>query len=141
MYVIQVGVDDRQTGEFRWLARATPRRPREDSLNAAKPTVECMHTFMHIIEAVDINWDPAKARANVARHGIAFEDAEPVLTDPVGLTREDPDARGEARFVTVGADALGRIVAVVYAYRDDDVRLISARPAARKEKEAYAQGI
>ena len=81
------------------------------------------------------------ARANLARHGIAFEDAELALSDPVALTREDPDARGEARFVTVGADAVGRIVAVVYAYRDDDVRLISARPATRKEKEAYAQGI
>ena len=86
-------------------------------------------------------WNPAKARANIARHGIAFEDAELALTDPAGLTREDPDARGEARFVTVGADALGRIVAVVYAYSGDDVRLISARPATRKEKEAYAQGI
>ena len=90
---------------------------------------------------METNWDPAKARANVARHGIAFEDAELALTDPAGLTREDPDARGEARFITVGADALGRIVAVVYAYRGDDVRLISARPATRREKEAYAQGI
>ena len=86
-------------------------------------------------------WNPAKARANIARHGIAFEDAELALTDPAGLTREDPDARGEARFVTVGTDALGRMVAVVYAYRGDDIRLISARPATRKEKEAYAQGI
>ena len=86
-------------------------------------------------------WNPAKARANIARHGIAFEDAELALTDPAGLTREDPDARGEAQFVTVGADALGRIVAVVYAYIGDDIRLISARPATRKEKEAYAQGI
>ena len=90
---------------------------------------------------METNWDPAKARANVARHGVAFEDAELALTDPAGLTREDPDARGEARFLTVGADALGRIVALVYAYRGDDVRLISARPATRREKEAYAQGI
>ena len=90
---------------------------------------------------METNWDPAKARVNVTRHGVAFEDAELALTDPAGLTREDPDARGEARFVTVGADALGRIVAVVYAYRGDDVRLISARPATRREKEAYAQGI
>lgn len=90
---------------------------------------------------METNWDPAKARANLARHGIAFEDAELVLSDPAGLTREDPDAEGEARFVAVGADAFGRLVAVVYAHRGDDVRLISARPATRKEKEAYAQGI
>ena len=60
---------------------------------------------------------------------------------PSGLTRKDPDARGEERFVTVGGDAVGRIVAVVYAYREEDVRLISARPATRKEKDAYAKAI
>ena len=75
------------------------------------------------------------------RHAIAFEDAELALSDPAGLTRENPDAEGEARFVTAGADALGRIVAVVHAHRCDDVRLISARPATRREKEAYAQRI
>lgn len=66
---------------------------------------------------METNWDPAKACANLACHGIAFEDAELALSDPTGLTREDPDARGESRFVTIGADALGRIVAVVYTYR------------------------
>lgn len=90
---------------------------------------------------MDTNWDPAKAHANLARHGVAFADAELALWDPAGLTREDPDAEAEARFVTVGADALGRIVAVVYTHRGDDVRLISARPATRREKDAYAQGI
>lgn len=92
-------------------------------------------------QPVEIQWDPAKAGANLARHRIAFEDAELALFDPLGLTREDPDAEGEARFVTVGADAFGRIVAVVYAHRGEFVRLISARHATRKEKEAYAQGI
>ena len=90
---------------------------------------------------METNWDPARGRANLARHGIAFDDAEVALSDPAGLTREDPDAEGEARFVTVGADALGRIVAVVHAHRADDVRLISARPATRREKQAHAQGI
>ena len=60
---------------------------------------------------------------------------------PLGPDAQGPDAPGEERFVTVGADALGRIVAVVYAYREEDVRLISARPATRKEKDAYAEGI
>lgn len=54
---------------------------------------------------METTWDPAKARVNVARHGVAFEDAELALSDSAGLTREDPDARAEARFVTVGADA------------------------------------
>ena len=95
---------------------------------------------MHI-SVVDTSWDPEKARTNVVKHGIAFEDGEAALTDPSGLTREDPDARRERRFVTVGADALGRIVTVVYSYRGTEVRLISARPATRKETDAYAKGI
>ena len=90
---------------------------------------------------MDTYWDPNKARTNFAKHGVAFEDAETALTDPLGLTRDDPDTRGERRFVTVGADALGRVVTVVYTYRGDAVRLISARPATRKETDAYAKGI
>ena len=90
---------------------------------------------------METNWDPLKARANLAKHGVAFEDAELALSDPSGLTLEDLHARSEERFVTVGVDALGRIVAVVYAYREEGVRLISARPATRKEKDAYAKGI
>ena len=90
---------------------------------------------------MNTTWDPTKARSNLTKHGIAFEDAEVVLVDPSGLTREDPDARAELRFVTVGTDALGRVVTVVYTYRGDTVRLISARPATRRETDAYARGI
>lgn len=90
---------------------------------------------------MDTRWDPIKARTNFAKHGVAFEDAESALTDPLSLTRDDPDTSGERRFLTVGADALGRIVTVVYTYRGDAVRLISARPATRKETNAYAKGI
>ena len=90
---------------------------------------------------MDTHWDPNKARTNLAKHGVAFEDAESALTDPLGLTRDDPDTLGESGFVTVGADALGRIVTVVHTYRGDAVRLISARPATRKETDAYAKGI
>ena len=89
---------------------------------------------------MDTSWDPRKARANYAKHGVAFEDPEAALTDPIGLTREGPDAHSEARFVTVGADALGRIVTIVHASRGDEIRLISARPATRRETEAYAKG-
>ena len=90
---------------------------------------------------MDASWDPGKARDNLAKHGVAFEDAEIALYDPAGLTREDPDARFERRFVTVGSDALGRVVTVVYTYHGPAVRLISARPATRKETDAYAKGI
>ena len=59
-------------------------------------------------------WDPEKAKENRAKHGVSFPDAEPVLFDPHAITREDEYAEGEQRFVTVGVDALGRVLVVVY---------------------------
>ena len=91
---------------------------------------------------MDVTWDIRKADANPADHGVAFADAEAVLTDPLALTTEDPDAEGEQRFLTVGADALGRILAVIHTYRGETgIRLIPARRATRNERRDYAQGI
>ena len=64
-----------------------------------------------------VTWDPRKAAANVAKHGVRFSDAEAVLFDPVALTREDTSAEGERRFVSVGLDAIGRVDVVVFTYR------------------------
>ena len=86
---------------------------------------------------VSIEFDPAKDRENVRRHGLSLADAEGVLRDPRVLTREDPDAQGEQRWVSLGHDGLGRILVVVYSLRGDLVRLISARRASRNERAAY----
>jgi uncharacterized protein len=56
---------------------------------------------------VDIEFDPAKAIANLRKHRVSFADAEQALRDPQAITIEDPDADGEQRFVTLGADTLG----------------------------------
>ena len=91
---------------------------------------------------MDISWDSRKADANLAKHGVAFADVEVVLTDPLALTTQDPDAEGERRFLTIGADAFGRILAVIYTYRDKgQLQLISARRATRNERRNYARGI
>jgi uncharacterized DUF497 family protein len=86
---------------------------------------------------VDVEFDPAKARANLRKHRVSFADAEQALRDPQAVTIEDPDAEGEQRFVTLGADSLGRILVVVYAFRGDRVRLISARKASKGEARQY----
>jgi uncharacterized DUF497 family protein len=86
---------------------------------------------------VDIEFDPAKAAANLNKHKVSFAHAEQALRDPMAVTIEDPDAQGERRFVTLGMDALGRILVVVYTPRADRVRLISARKASRGESEQY----
>lgn len=90
---------------------------------------------------MDLAWDPRKARANRHKHGIRFSDAEFVLFDPGAISREDRSAGGEQRFVTVGADALGKILVVVHSYREDAIRLISARSATRKERAAYEKRV
>ena len=91
---------------------------------------------------MNITWDAHKAEENLVKHQVAFAEAEPVLTDPMALTVEDPDAEGEQRFITVGSDAFGRILAVICTYRGEmEVRLISARCATRRERSAYARGI
>jgi uncharacterized DUF497 family protein len=81
-------------------------------------------------------WDAEKAAANLKKHRVDFADAETALHDEMGLTRPDEDPGGE-RFVTLGMDALGRLLVVVYEWRDDDVRLISARRATRAEHRQY----
>lgn len=86
-------------------------------------------------------WDPRKAQANLRKHGVRFADAEAVLMDPNAISREDDTADDERRFVTVGVDAIGRIVVVAYTYRDAGVRLISARPATANERRQYEKGI
>ena len=78
-------------------------------------------------------WDPVKARANFRKHGVRFSDAEGVLLDPNAITVDDR-AEEEPRFISIGLDVVGRIVVVVYTYRGEDVRLISARLATRKRK-------
>jgi len=84
-----------------------------------------------------ITFDPNKAAINYRKHGIRFSDAEPVLFDPMALTREDKDADGEQRFVTIGVDATGRVLVVVFMYRGEEIRLLSARPATAKERGYY----
>jgi uncharacterized protein len=87
---------------------------------------------------MDFEFDPIKAKANLLKHKVSFAHAEQALRDPMAFTMEDPDAVGEARFVTLGMDALGRILVVVHTPRGDSTRLISARKASKGETEQYS---
>ncbi len=86
-------------------------------------------------------WDPRKASSNLRKHEIRVSDAEMVLFDPNALTREDTEARGEQRFVSVGTDSAGRILVVVYSHGGENLRLISARAATGRERKIYEEGI
>jgi len=95
---------------------------------------------MYIL-TMNIIWDPNKAETNFKKHGIRFSDAEMVLYDSFAMTIEEQIVADEIRYVTVGTDAVGRILAVVYSYRKNTIRLISARKATRKERKQYEKRI
>jgi len=86
---------------------------------------------------VSYEWDPAKARANLAKHGIRFADAIVVLEDERALTIRDPSSEDEERWITLGSDAMERVLVVVYSWRGGNARLISARRATRRERKQY----
>jgi uncharacterized protein len=86
---------------------------------------------------VSFEWDEQKRRSNLRKHRIDLADAVTALDDPDALTTPDDDSDEEDRFVTLGADLFGRILIVVYTWRDDTVRLISARKATPSERKQY----
>jgi uncharacterized protein len=85
----------------------------------------------------DFEWDEAKAKENLEKHGIDFADAATVFSDTMALTIPDPASEEEGRFVTLGTDALERLLVVAYTWREDRIRLISARKATRRERRQY----
>jgi uncharacterized DUF497 family protein len=84
----------------------------------------------------DAEWDPRKAASNLKKHRLDFADAATVLYDESALTIRD-DYEEEERFVTIGIDVLGRVLVVVYTWRGDQPRLISARQATAQERRQY----
>jgi len=87
----------------------------------------------------EFEWDEQKAITNLQKHGIAFADAvSAVEDDPFALTIPDV-LSGENRFVTIGTDLLGRTLVVVYVWRGNRVRIVSARKATRRERRAYEE--
>lgn len=85
-------------------------------------------------------WHQEKARQNIKRHGVSFEEAITVFGDPLGLSVADPDhSTEEERFVIIGMSARRRIL-VVYVEWEEAIRIISARPPTRRERNIYEEG-
>ena len=96
---------------------------------------------MHTLRAVESEWDEGKATANFRKHGVDFADAALVLEDDLALTLRDPDAHDEERWVTMGHDPNQRVLVVVYTWREERIRLISARKATGAERRRYETGL
>jgi uncharacterized DUF497 family protein len=89
-------------------------------------------------------WDARKATRNLRKHGVSFEEAASVFADPDALEWEDLEhSRDERGFKRLGISSQGRILILVYSYRrmkdgKETLRIITARRASPKEREAYA---
>ena len=87
-------------------------------------------------------WDLRKARSNLVKHGVAFEEASTIFGDPLSLTIPDPEhSRGEKRYVTMGRTFNAKLLVVVQTDRGDNIRIISARRASRRERKFYEETI
>ena len=90
----------------------------------------------------EFEWDPRKASDNRRKHGVSFEEAVAAFADRLSVTVPDPDhsAAGEERYILVGRSAKGRLLVVSHAERGTAIRIISARPATRREQGQYEEG-
>ncbi|MFM2294517.1 MAG: hypothetical protein RLZZ350_930 [Verrucomicrobiota bacterium] len=83
-------------------------------------------------------WDANKARANLAKHAISFPEATTVFGDAASLTVPDPaHSQNESRYIILGRSHRERLLVVVHTERGDNIRIISARLASRRERKYY----
>jgi uncharacterized DUF497 family protein len=90
--------------------------------------------------ALTFEWHPNKARSNLAKHGVSFEEASTIFGDAFSLTIPDPlHSVTEDRWVTIGSSHRAKLMVVVHTERGDNIRIISARPASRRERRIYGK--
>ena len=86
----------------------------------------------------EFEWDAEKARSNLKKHGISFEEAATIFNDPKIATISDPDhSENEERYVSIGRSVIMRLLSVIHTFRQEGIRLISARKATKAEKKNY----
>lgn len=95
---------------------------------------------------IQFDWDPAKAAANLLKHGVAFRDAMLVFDDPLAVSVPDPKVAGsEERWITMGLARQTVLLLVVHTHVEIDgekvyIRIISARKPTRMERRQYENG-
>ena len=87
---------------------------------------------------MQFQWNPDKARFNLQKHGVSFEEGVTVFGDPLAMTISDPDhSVGECRLLTIGFSRSGKLLVVSHTDRNNQIRIISARLATSKERKKY----
>ncbi|NJN22386.1 MAG: BrnT family toxin [Leptolyngbya sp. RL_3_1] len=89
--------------------------------------------------AMEYEWDPLKAARNLSKHGVSFDEAKTVFSNPLALIFDD-DAHStseEPREIIIGHSQQNRLLLVAFTERAANIRIISARLATRQEREDY----
>lgn len=87
---------------------------------------------------MQFEWDPEKAKRNLKKHKVSFEEAVTVFYDPLSATFDDPDhSVGEYRYITIGLSSRDRLLVVAHAERGEILRIISARLATAHERKKH----
>jgi uncharacterized DUF497 family protein len=90
---------------------------------------------------LDFEWDESKAETNLAKHGVSFSEASTVFEDALSRTISDPSHSAEEdRFIILGNSGLQRLLVVIHTYRENTIRIISARVATARERRDYESG-
>jgi uncharacterized protein len=90
---------------------------------------------------MEFEWDKQKAKLNLLKHSISFEEAQTVFDDPLYVDFYDPDhSENEDRYIILGESSNSRVLLVSYTERGDKIRLISARQVTKQELIAYQEG-
>ena len=89
---------------------------------------------------LSFEWDMTKAKSNLAKHRVSFEEASTVFGDPLSLTIPDPaHSQAEDRSIVLGQSHQRKLLVVMHTERGDNIRIISARRASRRERESYEE--
>ncbi|MDL1944960.1 BrnT family toxin [Chloroflexi bacterium CFX2] len=87
-----------------------------------------------------VEWDPNKAKQNIKKHGVSFEEAATIFVDPLSSTIDDPlHSETEERFVIIGKSIQNRLLVVAHTDRGERIRIISARLATNRERVKYEE--
>lgn len=89
---------------------------------------------------MEFEWDPRKAKSNLRKHGVSFEEAATVFGDPLATYYQDPDhSIAERRYLTIGTSDTGRLIHIAFAERAGRIRIIQARKLTRNERQQYEE--
>lgn len=90
---------------------------------------------------MEFEWNPDKAKINLEKHGVSFQEASTVFNDPLSITFPDPDhSIGENRYVIIGISRFGQLLVISHTDRGEKVRIISARKTTQQERRFYEEG-